>query len=81
MSPLARTTDRGVSPRSRGTLMLLVVVLLAAVLGGIAFGFQDFLVEPGPRVAFDVEYHADGSTSTLREIPIPREPVSKSADC
>jgi hypothetical protein len=24
---------------------------------------------------------ADGSTSTLREITIPREPTSKSADC
>lgn len=60
MSPRAGTTDRGVSPVLGGTLMLVVVVLLAAVLGSIAFGFQDFLVEPGPQVAFDTEYHADG---------------------
>ena len=53
---------RGVSPIVGMTLMIVIVVLLAATMGSMAMGFDEKLTEPGPQVALTVsEYHADGA--------------------
>jgi flagellin-like protein len=52
---------RAVSPVVGAALMLVVVVLLAAILASLAFGFTDALREPAPMASFDVDYVPDGA--------------------
>jgi flagellin-like protein len=55
-----RSRDRAVSPVVGVALMTVIVVLLAAVVGGLALGFDDALVEPQPERSFETTYHASG---------------------
>ncbi|KTG27537.1 type IV pilin [Haloferax profundi] len=51
---------RGVSPVVGVSLMLVIVVLLATMVGVMVMGFEDSLVEPQPQLSFDVAYHPAG---------------------
>ena len=54
-----RGPERAVSKVIGTVLMTAVVVMLAATISVMVTGFGDMLIEPGPQVAFDSEYHED----------------------
>lgn len=56
--------DVGVSPVIGAVLMTAIVVLLAAVVGTVAFGFESQLREPAPSGGFDYEFVASGDGNT-----------------
>lgn len=60
----AGVDGRGVSPVVGVILMVAIVVVLAAVLGALAVGFEGQLQEPAPSGGFDREYVADGADNT-----------------
>ncbi|KAB1193839.1 type IV pilin [Haloferax sp. MBLA0076] len=57
---LPRFGRRGISPVVGVSLMLVIVVLLATMVGVMVMGFEDSLVEPQPQLSFDVAYHPAG---------------------
>lgn len=54
---------RGISPVVGGALILAIVVLLAAVLGTLALGFER-PNEPPPQYGYETTYVADGDGNT-----------------
>ncbi len=61
MVPSIRTDERAISPVVGTALVVVIVVVLAAMVAGILFGFADALHAPPPQVSFDTSYHADGA--------------------
>ncbi|WP_049967813.1 type IV pilin [Haloferax prahovense] len=59
-SPSNDRSARGLSPVVGVSLLVVIVVLLAATVGVMVMGFEDVLSEPQPQVSFDVDYHPDG---------------------
>ncbi|RDZ34688.1 MULTISPECIES: type IV pilin [Haloferax] len=60
LAPSERRSSRGISPVVGVSLLVVIVVLLAAMVGMMVMGFEDVLSEPQPQVSFDVDYHPDG---------------------
>jgi flagellin-like protein len=61
MSPPSQSSaDRGISPVVGTTLLVAIVVVLAAMLTGVLFGFAEALDAPAPQMGFETTYHADG---------------------
>lgn len=58
--PERASKDRAVSPVIGVVLMAAIVVLLAAVVGTMALGFEESLVEPTPTADFDADYDSAG---------------------
>lgn len=56
----SQVADRGVSPTVGVTLMVAIVVVLAAVIAMMALGFQDRLQDPSPQGGFTTEVNHDG---------------------
>lgn len=56
--------ERGVSPVVGIVLMTAIVVVLAAVVGGLALGFSDKLDQPPPAGGFAREYVSTGAGNT-----------------
>lgn len=56
--------DRGVSPVIGVVLMTAIVVLLAAVVASVAFGFENELQEPAPTGGFDYDFVPSGEGNT-----------------
>lgn len=66
MTPPRRSLsgDRAISPVVGVTLMVAIVVVLAAIFGAIALGFEEELQEPAPSGGFDREYVPTGEDNT-----------------
>lgn len=72
---------RGVSPIIGMALMLVIVVLLAAVLGGLALGFSSDLPEPGPQVSLTIsEFEPDGTGNDQKPFLVIRHQAGDIAD-
>jgi len=61
--PALHSDRRAVSPVVGVVLMLAIVVLLAAVLGGLLLGME-LPADPTPQYGYGTEYHADGEGNT-----------------
>lgn len=64
LRPQRLAPDRGVSTVIGVVLMVAIVVILAAVVAGMALGFEDRLRDPAPLGDFDYEYDAAGEGNT-----------------
>lgn len=63
MSGTLRRDGRAISPVVGVALLLALVVVLAAVLGGLVLGIES-PPEPTPQYGYSTEYHADGEGNT-----------------
>lgn len=58
------SNDRGVSPVIGTTLMVAIVVVLAALFATLALGFEDDLQSPSPQGGFSTELYPAGEANS-----------------
>lgn len=67
-----RGTDRGVSKVVGVVLLVAIVLLLGAVVGGMTARFSDRLDDPAPQIYFEIE-HDDDVTNSMDEYGVDPE--------